>query len=60
VCDYVSSSYADNTQNIAGMSVVGADFDKLKRFNIEELSQAAAPSRGSDEVPDAAKVVKTQ
>jgi tRNA acetyltransferase TAN1 len=26
-------------QNVVGMSVVGPDFEKLKRFNIEELRQ---------------------
>jgi tRNA acetyltransferase TAN1 len=26
-------------QNVLGMSVVGPDFEKLKRFNIEELRQ---------------------
>jgi hypothetical protein len=28
---------ADKEQNIIGMSVVGSDFEKLKRFNLEEL-----------------------
>lgn len=32
------------SQNIIGMSVVGPDFEKLKRYNIEELRQLAAPS----------------
>jgi tRNA acetyltransferase TAN1 len=30
---------ADTQQNVVGMSVVGPDFDKLKRFNLEELRQ---------------------
>jgi hypothetical protein len=31
---------ANDLQNIIGMSVVGSDFDQLKRYNIEELGQA--------------------
>ena len=31
---------ANDLQNIIGMSVVGPDFEKLKRYNIEELGQA--------------------
>jgi tRNA acetyltransferase TAN1 len=27
----------DTRQNVVGMSVVGPDFEKLKRFNLEEL-----------------------
>lgn len=30
---------ADTRQNVVGMSVVGHDFEKLKRFNLEELQQ---------------------
>ena len=30
---------AYNQQNVIGMSVVGPDFEELKRFNIEELRQ---------------------
>jgi len=30
---------ADTPQNVVGMSVVGPDFEKLKRFNIDELRQ---------------------
>jgi tRNA acetyltransferase TAN1 len=30
---------ADTRQNVVGMSVVGPDFEKLKRFNLEELRQ---------------------
>jgi hypothetical protein len=30
---------ADTKQNVVGMSVVGPDFEKLKRFNLEELQQ---------------------
>ncbi|KZM24988.1 uncharacterized protein EKO05_0009485 [Ascochyta rabiei] len=36
-------------KNIIGMSVVGSDFDKLKRYNIEELRQT--PSASATEVP---------
>ena len=32
---------ADGSQNILGMSVVGSDFEKLKRYNLEELHDAA-------------------
>lgn len=27
------------TQNVVGMSVVGPDFEKLRRFNLDELRQ---------------------
>jgi len=30
---------ADTSQNVVGMSVVGPDFEKLKRFNLDELRQ---------------------
>lgn len=48
----------DEIQNIIGMSVVGADFDKLKRYNIEELRQgpseqvteAKAPSTSTESI----------
>ena len=40
---------ADKFQNIIGMSVVGPDFDKLKRYNIEELRQG--PSGDATEAP---------
>jgi hypothetical protein len=40
---------ADKCQNIIGMSVVGPDFDTLKRYNIEELRQT--PSTKETEVP---------
>lgn len=33
------STAADDIQNVIGMSVVGSDFDRLKRYNIEELRQ---------------------
>lgn len=33
---------ADEIQNVIGMSVVGPDFDKLKRYNIEELRQGSS------------------
>jgi tRNA acetyltransferase TAN1 len=37
-------------QNVLGMSVVGPDFEKLKRFNIEELRQPVSSTES--EVPD--------
>ena len=37
-------------QNVLGMSVVGPDFDKLKRFNIEELRQPMLSTES--EVPE--------
>ena len=40
---------ADRLQNIVGMSVVGPDYDKLKRYNIEELRQG--PSGDTSETP---------
>jgi tRNA acetyltransferase TAN1 len=40
---------ADKFKNIIGMSVVGPDFDKLKRYNIEELRQGL--SDNGTEVP---------
>ncbi|KAJ4344994.1 hypothetical protein N0V95_006031 [Ascochyta clinopodiicola] len=39
----------EGKKNIIGMSVVGPDFDKLKRYNIEELRQT--PSASATEVP---------
>jgi tRNA acetyltransferase TAN1 len=35
--DFSNSGYAKIWQNIVGMSVVGSDFEKLKRFNLAEL-----------------------
>ena len=32
---------ADTQQNVVGMSVVGSDFEKLKRFNLDELRQTS-------------------
>lgn len=47
---------AYDAQNVVGMSVVGPDFEKLKRYNLEELRQpllandpevsSVGPSRG--------------
>lgn len=40
------------TKNICGMSVVGPDWDKLKRFNLAEIyqpSQKGEPSAGGAE-----------
>jgi hypothetical protein len=36
----------DQEQNMIGMSVVGSDFEKLKRFNLAELRDS---TRGKDE-----------
>jgi hypothetical protein len=30
-------------QNVCGMSVVGQEFEKLKRFNLAEIYQASKP-----------------
>lgn len=35
-------TYAYVSQNVVGLSVVGPDFEKLKRFNLEELRQPVA------------------
>lgn len=32
-------------QNVLGMSVVGPEFEKLKRFNISELRDAAGAAK---------------
>lgn len=42
---------ADEIQNIIGMSVVGSDYDKLKRYNIEELRQGPSGQATEAEVP---------
>jgi hypothetical protein len=44
---------ADEIQNIIGMSVVGPDFDRLKRYNIEELRQGPSEHSTDPEVPPA-------
>ena len=45
---------ADKFQNVIGMSVVGPDFDKLKRYNIEELRQGPSENTvEATEVPEA-------
>lgn len=31
---------ADSMQNMCGMSVVGGDYDKLKRYNLSELASS--------------------
>lgn len=36
-CGDLTANYSQ--QNVIGMSVVGPDYEKLKRFNIEELRQ---------------------
>jgi tRNA acetyltransferase TAN1 len=38
---------ADIPQNVVGMSVVGPDFEKLRRFNIEELRTPLAEDKTS-------------
>jgi hypothetical protein len=47
---------ADTRQNVVGMSVVGPDFEKLKRFNLEELQQVSpkANDKASLKVDDTA------
>ncbi len=44
------STSANNQQNVVGMSVVGSDFEELKRFNIEELRQAVPPGESESKV----------
>lgn len=34
---YPAKSLTDSSQNVVGMSVVGGDYDKLKRFNLAEI-----------------------
>jgi tRNA acetyltransferase TAN1 len=34
---FAETMKSDGKQNVLGMSVVGADYEKLKRFNLEEL-----------------------
>ncbi|KAH7085911.1 THUMP domain-containing protein [Paraphoma chrysanthemicola] len=41
-------------KNVVGMSVVGPDFEKLKRFNLEELHQASQPKVEAPQVKDSA------
>jgi hypothetical protein len=38
-------------QNVVGMSVVGPDFEKLKRFNLEELRQIPAAEHAPSSKP---------
>jgi tRNA acetyltransferase TAN1 len=39
-------------QNVCGMSVVGKEFEKLKRFNLSEIYQVAnAPGNTAQEPP---------
>jgi tRNA acetyltransferase TAN1 len=42
---------ADMRQNVVGMSVVGPDFEKLKRFNLEELRQIPAAEHAPSPKP---------
>jgi len=49
---------ADTLQNVVGMSVVGPDFEKLKRFNIEELRQT--PTAAEEKPPAPIKVVEDE
>lgn len=46
---------ADEVQNIIGMSVVGPDFEKLKRYNIEELRQSPSKSSETPTLPASAE-----
>jgi tRNA acetyltransferase TAN1 len=41
----------DTLQNVVGMSVVGPDFEKLKRFNIEELRQTPTAADEKSSAP---------
>jgi tRNA acetyltransferase TAN1 len=55
-CHWMTSlilTAADEIQNIIGMSVVGPDFEKLKRYNIEELRQGPSEQPTDPEVPPA-------
>jgi tRNA acetyltransferase TAN1 len=39
-------------QNVCGMSVVGKDFEKLKRFNLSEIYQVSnEPGKAAQELP---------
>lgn len=41
---YISNmTVADTLQSIVGMSVVGSDYDKLKKYNLAELRDSTIP-----------------
>jgi hypothetical protein len=40
-------------QNVCGMSVVGQDFEKFKRFNLSEIYQAGNPEQLSRKIEPA-------
>lgn len=42
-------------QNVLGMSVVGPDFEQLKRYNIEELRGTESKPQDEPKVPIAIK-----
>lgn len=44
-----AGSLADLSQNVIGMSVVGGDYDKLKRFNLAEIYDPSP--KGGPETP---------
>jgi tRNA acetyltransferase TAN1 len=50
---------AYSRQNVIGMSVVGPDYEKLKRFNLEELRQPIS-SAASGAMEDTNKVTEGQ
>ena len=50
---------ANTRQNVLGMSVVGPDFESLKRFNIEELRQAIS-STASETTEKANKATESK
>ncbi|OAK99931.1 THUMP domain-containing protein [Phaeosphaeriaceae sp. SRC1lsM3a] len=45
-------------KNVVGMSVVGPDFEKLKRFNIEELRQT--PTAAEEKMPTPLKIIEDE
>jgi hypothetical protein len=49
---------ADKEQNVIGMSVVGSDFEKLKRFNLEELRPKLVPKEAEPQNEVESKNVK--
>lgn len=42
------SDWANHYQNVIGMSVVGSDYDKLKRFNLAEIYDPAPKPQPSN------------
>jgi tRNA acetyltransferase TAN1 len=43
---------ADTLQNVVGMSVVGPDFERLKRFNLDELRQISVVKNPASPKPN--------